>query len=125
MWNCMKTWLDSRLLGLVTRPLAALIVASLATGVAGLVGGIVYDVLHNTSGHAFMAGVRLASAGAAAGFVAGLQNAMDRLTWPEDKRRGLEGPTLIPPPSKEVEGKPRFELRRGMWASRSKQGALV
>jgi membrane-associated protease RseP (regulator of RpoE activity) len=123
MWNYIKIWLDSRLLGLVTRPLAALILASLAFGLVGLVGGIVYDVLHNSSGHAFVAGVRLASAGAAAGFVVGLMNALDRLTWPEDKPGESEKPILTLPRSKEVARFPRTKSVRGMWPSHSKYGA--
>jgi hypothetical protein len=117
MCNYLNTWLDSRLFGLVTRPLAALIVASMAFGLAGFVGGLVYDVFHNSSGHAIVVGFRLASAGAAAGLVAGLLNALDRLTWPEDNPAGMEEPTLLLPRSKDGARYPVIKLRRGIWTS--------
>jgi hypothetical protein len=123
MWAYLKTWLDSRRVGLVTRPLAALIAASVAFGLAGSVGGLVYDMFHNSSGHGIVAGLRMAGAGAAAGLVAGLLNALDRLTWPGAKAGGLEGPTPIPPRSKETKRNPSIELGRGMRTSHSEHGA--
>jgi hypothetical protein len=92
MWHRLKACVDSRFLGLVTRPLVGLIVTGFVAGVLGSIGGLVYGTFHNSFDFAKAGGLRLAVAGAVAGFIVGLWSALDRLTWPPDERGGSDPP---------------------------------
>jgi hypothetical protein len=118
MWHHLKFWLDSRPLCVVTRPLAGLVVAGTIAGVFGSLCGLAYGAFHDSLYFAIVDGLRLAGAGAAAGFIGGLWSGLDRLNWPVDEWDGSEKPSRLLPLVKvhfeprELPSAPRRSTRR-------------
>jgi hypothetical protein len=82
---------------LIVRPFVAAATAAILAGVLGAFGGLVYGAIHGSLSFAVETGIRLAGAGAVAGFIVGLWSGWDRLTWPIDEWAGWQVPARTQP----------------------------
>jgi hypothetical protein len=97
MWHYLKFSIDDRPLCVVTRPIVWLVIASAIAGVCGILSGVAYGAFRDSFHFAIEFGLRLAGAGAVAGFVMGLWSGLDRLNWPEEEWGGPSKPRRLLP----------------------------
>jgi len=118
MWHYLKLAFDSWPLCVVTRPLAGLLIAGVLAGVCGLLGGFAQSASQDSLNFAIKCGLRLAGAGAVAGFVMGFLSGLDRMNWPEDEWDGPKKPSRLLPLLKVNSESPRQPNRTTLIGSR-------
>jgi hypothetical protein len=118
MWHYLKLAFDSRSLCVVTRPIAGLVIAGVVAGVCGLLGGFAHGAFHDSPQFAIVGGLRLAGAGAVAGFIMGLWSGSDRMKWPEDECGGPKKPSRLLPLVKVNSESPRQPIRTTLSGTR-------